>query len=349
VRAARVAVVSASVPFVRGGAEMLEEALVDRLRSRGIDVVHIRFPFAAGSAAEVRRCMAACAAFEMPPVDRVISLKFPCWLIPHRAHVPWVFHQLRQVYDLWEAGVLGFSGRDPGAIALKEFVTQADTQALGECEQVWTYSPTNCERLLRFNGIEAGLLCSPMPLQTRYRAGPYGHYVVALGRVCAIKRQSLIIEALALTRRPVRLIVAGVSDTAEYRHELRRRVEELDLEGRVRLIDAFISEEEKISLLENALASVFVPLDEDNFGYVTAESYLAQRPVVTLTDSGGVLWLVEHNVTGLVAEPNAASLAAALDALFDDRALAARLGNCGRDRLSSLNLDWDTTLDTLLA
>jgi glycosyltransferase involved in cell wall biosynthesis len=348
-RAARVAVVSASVPFVRGGAEILEEALVQRLEARGIEVVHIRFPFVSFDAASVRRCMAACAAFEMPPVDRVVALKFPCWLIPHRAHVPWVFHQFRPVYDLWEAGLLGFSAAHPGAMALKKLVTEADTQALGSCEQLWTFSPTTSERLLRFNGLQASLLYSPMPMETEYRVGPYGDYVVALGRVSAIKRQSLAIEALALTRRPVRLIVAGVSEPSEFGRALKTRIEELRLEERVRIVDSFISEEHKVSLLENALASIYVPVDEDNFGYVTAESYLAERPVVTFTDSGGVRWLVEDNETGLVTEPTAAALAGALDALFDDRALAARLGKCGRDRLGSLRLDWNTTLDTLLA
>ena len=36
--------------------------------------------------------------------DRVIALKFPAYLVPHRQKVLWILHQYRQAYDLWDAG-----------------------------------------------------------------------------------------------------------------------------------------------------------------------------------------------------------------------------------------------------
>ena len=47
--------------------------------------------------------------------------------------------------------------------------------------------------------------------------------------------------------------------------------------------------------------------------------------MLTTTDSGGLLEIVEHNATGYVAEPNAEAVAAGLDRLYDI-ATARKLG-----------------------
>lgn len=33
--------------------------------------------------------------------DMLIAFKYPAYCIPHRNKVVWIFHQLRQVYELW--------------------------------------------------------------------------------------------------------------------------------------------------------------------------------------------------------------------------------------------------------
>jgi len=345
----RVAVISASVPFVRGGAEMLEEELVRQLRARDVDVVHIRLPFDWSTPAAVQRSMAGAAAVRLPNVDRVLPLKFPAWLVPHDEKVAWVFHQFRQMYDLWEAGLSGWSTDDRSALHLRRLVVQSDTATLSQCIRVHTYSPTTRDRLRRFNGIDSSLLYTPMATDSVFRSGAHGDEIVALGRVSGAKRQALAVEAVALTQTPVRLVIAGVPDPPEYGVQIRRRIRELGVGDRVTFIDRFITEAEKISLLETALASVYQPIDEDNFGYVTAESFLARRPVITATDSGGVCWIVKDGLTGYVADPQPRAVAAAFDALFNDRRRAAELGDAGFDRLSGLELNWDHTIRTLLA
>jgi glycosyltransferase involved in cell wall biosynthesis len=343
----KVAVVSASVPFVRGGAEALEEELVRRL-ARDVDVLHVRLPFAWQSPLDVRSAMAGAAALRLPSdVDLAVVLKFPAWLVPHPRMVAWVFHQFRQVYDMWEAGLMGWP-IDDEALALRRLITHADTRALGACEKVFTYSSVTQQRLRRFNGVDSALLYTPLPGPTEYRCGPYDGPLVALGRVSAAKRQHLAVEAMARTRRPIELVIAGQPDPPQYGTELSRRIRELGLKNRVTFIDRFISEKEKSDLLERALASVYLPVDEDNFGYVTAEAYLARRPVVTTIDSGGVRWLVDDGETGLVVEPEPAALAAAFDRLVDSRADCARWGDAGHARLADLRLDWDHTIRSLL-
>ena len=50
-------------------------------------------------------------------------------------------------------------------------------------------------------------------------------------------------------------------------------------------------------LYEEALAVYYGPFDED-YGYVTLEGFAADRPVVTLADSGGPLEFVADGETG---------------------------------------------------
>jgi len=76
---------------------------------------------------------------------------------------------------------------------------------------------------------------------------------------------------------------------------------------------------------------------------------LAAKPVITCTDSGGPLEVVEHTVTGLVVEPTAAALGLAMDALWDDRSRGAAWGEAARARIERLNITWDNVVRTLIA
>ena len=101
--------------------------------------------------------------------------------------------------------------------------------------------------------------------------------------------------------------------------------------------------------LERALASAYVPFDEDSYGYPTIEAAHARRCTVTVSDSGGVAEFVEDGVTGLVAEPEPEAVAAAFDRLHADRALARRLGGNAAGRVAELGIDWGTVIEKLLA
>ena len=84
-----------------------------------------------------------------------------------------------------------------------------------------------------------------------------------------------------------------------------------------------------IELYAGALAVVFAPFDED-FGYVTLESFLARKPVITAIDAGGPLEFVEDGVNGAVCEPTAAAIACG-DQPVRGRSPAARRPTARRD------------------
>ena len=72
--------------------------------------------------------------------------------------------------------------------------------------------------------------------------------------------------------------------------QLRAQIERLGLKDRVRM-EIAVPDERLYQLYEAALGVYYGPFDED-YGYVTIEGFAAERPVVTLTDSGGPLEFV---------------------------------------------------------
>ena len=90
---------------------------------------------------------------------------------------------------------------------------------------------------------------------------------------------------------------------------------------------------------------LYAPFDED-YGYVTLEAFLAARPVITATDSGGPLEFVKDGTNGFICDPQADAIAIAINRFAADRSLAERFGRAGRDVARSIT--WDGVIEQLL-
>ena len=87
----------------------------------------------------------------------------------------------------------------------------------------------------------------------------------------------------------------------------------------------FVPDESLAVMYREAIAVPFVPDDED-LGLVALEAFSQATPVVTCTDSGGPTEFVADGVTGLVVPPTPAAVGRALARLAADRTWAADLG-----------------------
>jgi glycosyltransferase involved in cell wall biosynthesis len=344
----KVVVLNTAVPFVRGGAEHLADSLVTELGRRGHEAQLIRLPFRWDTPLAVAECMAAAAATVVHGADVVIGLKFPMWLVPHERRMLWVLHQFRQVYDFWGTSLQSLPA-DEESERLRQMITEADTRALGTAQGLYCISAVGAARMRRYNGLEPAVVPHPLGDPTIFRTQAYDDFVLAVGRVNEVKRQHLLVEAMAHSRGSWRLVVAGAPEAPGDLRRLECLVEREGLSDRVVLIPEYISEETKVDLLSRARAVAYLPYDEDSYGYVTVEAMLSGKPVVTASDSGGTLELVRHERTGLVAEPRPEALAGAMDRLVADEDWARHLGEAGRERIVELDLSWDRTVRTLLS
>lgn len=345
----RVLIATAQVPFVRGGAEILAAGLQQALRRAGHEAEIVQFPFkwyppeAIPPQVLAARLMDL-SSFAGNDIDQVIGLKFPAYVIPHPRKSLWILHQHRAAYDLWQTGLSDLV-QAPGGRAVRDMIRHADNRFIPEARRVFTISRNVSDRLARFNDIASQPLYHPPANAERYTSGPYGDYVLYASRIDPIKRQWLVVDALAQCTLPVRLIVVGDADTLRVLEQLHARARERGVDDRITWAGV-VDEAEKLRLYAGACAVVYPPLDED-YGYGTLEAMLAARPVITCTDSGGPLEFVQHEVTGLVAEPTAQALALALDRLWRDRDEARALGENGRRAYEAHDISWGHVVERL--
>jgi glycosyltransferase involved in cell wall biosynthesis len=341
-----VLVCEAQVPFVHGGAELHVRGLIDELRRHGYRAERVSIPFKWYPKEELLAQAAAWRLVDLSEangerIDTVIATKFPTYFVRHPRKVTWLFHQYRAIYDLCGTPYSEFTHTEAD-VRLRDTLIALDNTMLSESARLFTNARNTAARLERYNGITATPLYHPPPLAGALHGGPYGDYVLSVGRLEGNKRVDLIIRALAHSDRSVRLLVVG---EGPLRGQLAEIATAAGVADRVTFAGG-IDDEHLVRLYAGALGVVFPPFDED-YGYVTLEAFLAHKPVVTTSDAGGPLEFVDDRVTGFVADPMPESLGVAIARLAADRSLARRLGDAGYDRARGIT--WDGVVETLMA
>ena len=340
-----VVVCEAQVPFIRGGAEALVSELVLQFRKHGFETERVSLPFKWYPKSEVLSHAGAWRLLDLSesngrPIDLLVGTKFPTYFARHPHKVAWVIHQHRAAYELCGTPYSDFEHTE-GDVGLRRTLFELDARMLGECRHVFANSNNTARRLRTFNGVPAEGLYHPPPLADRLRQGPYGDYVLVVGRIENVKRVDLAIGAMAHVPPPLKLIIAG---DGSQRAATERTVAEHGLQDRVVFAGA-IGGEALINLYAGALAVVYAPFDED-YGYVTLEAFLCAKPVITATDSGGTLEFVVNDQNGFVCAPEPAAIGAAIASLAADRTRTAQLGQAGLARAQLIT--WDGVVERLL-
>jgi glycosyltransferase involved in cell wall biosynthesis len=341
-----VLVCEAQVPFVHGGAEVHVRQLVRELRLRGFTAELVSVPFKWYPKEEILPHAAAWRLLDLSesngrPIDLVIASKFPSYFVRHPNKVAWLIHQYRAAYELCGTEYSDFAHTELD-VGLRDTLMRLDTEMLAECRAVFSNARNTAGRLLKYNGLRAEPLYHPPQLAAKLVAGPYCDYVLSVGRIESVKRVDLIIKAMADVDSRIRLVVAGDGTQREHAE---RAAEQGGVADRVTFLGS-VGDDDLIGLYAGALAVIYPPYDED-FGYVTLEAFLARKPVVTCTDSGGPNEFVVDGVNGFVCAPDPEALAAAINRLDRDRARAAAMGDAGHE--VAQRITWDGVIEKLVS
>ncbi len=158
---------------------------------------------------------------------------------------------------------------------------------------------------------------------------------------------TLALAASELNRKgaAVHVVFAGPNEEA-LRTFLLRQPDDVraGLAGRIHIL-GLVPEDTKHALL-SACDMLALPSQVDAFGIVLLEAWQHGKPVIGAA-AGGIPDLVREGETGLLVPfGSVPALAAAIQTLLADRALAERLGAIGRDRVSR-EYTWDHTYSKL--
>jgi glycosyltransferase involved in cell wall biosynthesis len=335
-------VCEAQVPFVHGGAEVH----VRELRLRGHSAELVSVPFKWYPKEEILPHAAAWRLLDLTesngrPVDLVIATKFPTYFVRHPKKVTWLIHQYRAAYELCGTEYSDFAHTELD-VGLRDTLMRLDTEMLGECRAVYTNARNTAARLAKFNGLPSEALYHPPQLAGRLVAGPYDDYVLSVGRIESVKRVDLLVNAMRDVDAPTRLVIAG---DGTQRANVERTAVDAGVRDRITFLGS-VDDDALIGLYAGALAVAYPPFDED-FGYVTLEAFLARKPVITCTDSGGPNEFVQDGINGFVCEPAPEAIASAINRLAHDRRRAAAMGDAGHATASAIT--WDGVIEKLLA
>lgn len=191
------------------------------------------------------------------------------------------------------------------------------------------------------------MVVSPLPTYGELGAGDLAALPVDLptdrplllfcGLVRPYKGLDVLLDALALVKQPVHLLVAGEfwqGGRASYQEQINR----LGLTNCVTIIDEYLPDELLAACIDRANV-VVLPYRSATQSAVVQTAFGRGKPVIT-TDVGGLAEVVENGRTGLVVPPeNPPALAEAVDRYFLqdlERVFSKNVGE-GNGRFS-----WDT-------
>jgi starch synthase len=262
------------------------------------------------------------------------------WSIPHVMTI----HSLEPLRP-WKAEQLG------GGYALSMYCERTGVEAAdaviavshGVRQDVMAcYPDVDPDRIhVIHNGIDPEIYRPQRSEETlaRYGIDPNRPYAFFNGRITRQKGLPLLLEAaLEIDPSHQLVIVASSPDTPEIGAEVAALAERVRSErGNLIWIGEFIPREELIHL--HSGATVFVcPSIYEPFGLVILEAMACETAVVA-SRVGGIPEIVVEGETGYLVDYNpddpsafTGALAARIEAVMGDAALAARMGKAGRQR-----------------
>jgi len=380
----KIAIVAPSpVPFRIGGAENLWLGLhrfINESTEHEADV--IKLPVREHTFWELIDSYWQFYQLNLSHFDLIITGKYPAWMVRHRRHVCYMLHPLRGLYDTYHFLNLParYQGNHPtveqtrrmmlskGATALDDFFEwmrecRRDNRLpqdaitfpgpfIREIVHFLDAVALSAERITRLASISGTVarrdgyfaanrevhVAYPPPLLGAYHSRGQ-EYLFTASRLDGPKRIALIVQAMRQVKADMALKIAGTGP-----EEARLRAL-ADGDGRIQFL-GHVSDDELRDLYAGALAIVFAPLDED-YGFITVEAMLSGKPVITTSDAGGPLEFVSDGQTGLIAKPEARSLAEKISYLIAKPDIAAAMGNKAREKVKPIN--WSSVVDVLTA
>ena len=204
-----------------------------------------------------------------------------------------------------------------------------------------TYSRERVWAAYARNAVVCYLGIDPQRFAPSESNRPRRNEVLSVGVPISAKGHELVVEALSrlptASRPKLRVILPVRGGTQGIEQLARMRDVEL-------VIDTGLDEAAVVERYQGALMTVCAARLEP-FGLTSIESMGCGTPVVAINEAGFRESVVDE-VTGLLVEPDADALAAAIGRLRGDPALAVQMGSAGRSEVLS-HWTWKRTADQL--
>ena len=168
------------------------------------------------------------------------------------------------------------------------------------------------------------------------------NYILFFGFIRDYKGLDLMLQAMALIKSDVELIIAGEYYTDEKPYQ--QLITSNQLQSRVHQFNHFIADEE-VKYFFSVADMVVQPYKHATQSGVTQIAYHFEVPMV-VTNVGGLPEMVPHNHVGYVTAPTAADIANAIDLFYTDNRSSEFTTNLQEEKK---RFGWDRMVQTILA
>lgn len=373
----RVAIVAPSpIPFVVGGAEKLWWGMQRHINENTTHSCELlKVPVKEHTVVDLLQAYYQFFTLDLSSYDRVISTKYPAFMVQHPDHHLYLQHLLRGCYDTYSAQLSTMppwanpqlqrllrtiSRHDinltdtfselfsfiqqyphdpqfnqfPGPM-IRSILHTLDRRGMEGVKQFSAISHTVKKRVEYFPPTaQVTVIHHPSNLNTL--TNNEQQYLFTASRLDSPKRIDLLIEGYKKSHSKLPFFIAG---TGPQQNKLKQLASG---DNRIKFL-GFVSDKDLEKHYSNAAAVLYAPYDED-YGLITIEALSCGKPVVTCSDSGGVTEFIQHGINGFVAQPNVASLAAAIDDI-PQLLHSETVANC---RASVKDISWQRLIDHLV-
>lgn len=343
----RIGICVVQVPFVKGGAENHTLGLYNELIKRGYEVEYISIPFKWYPPKEIIKHALVWRMLDLTEsngkkIDLLICTRFPSYIVKHPNKVVWILHQFRQAYELYDTVYSDLKATKEGEM-IKERIVQIDNITLAECKKIYANSKNVSSRLKRYNGIIGKPLYHPPKDVDKFYCKDFGDYIIYPSRIDSMKRQYLLIESMRYVKTAIKILIIGKGPQEKEYMSLSKQ---LKVDNKVKFC-GYVSDNKLIDLYAGSLGVFYAPFDED-YGYVTIETFLSKKPIITTRDAGGPLEFVEDNINGFILYPDPKEIAKKMDYLFENKEIAKKMGLEGYNKIMNMNITWDYVIKELI-
>jgi len=165
--------------------------------------------------------------------------------------------------------------------------------AVSKMDKIMVNSENVRKRLQTYLGVDSQVIYPPCETGKFQWLGQDGYYL-STARLENFKRVEIIIRAF-LQMPDKKLVVTSGGTELDRLRRLAQDAPNIIFTG-------WMSEEKLRTLMGNAIASIYIPIDED-FGMSPVESMAAGKPVIGVRE-GGLLETVVHGETGFLIPPD---------------------------------------------
>ncbi len=181
----------------------------------------------------------------------------------------------------------------PFVTAFSRYLQPRYEAAVAKMDTIITNSQNVNKRLNRYLGVN-GIIVHPPCDTEKFSFIGQDNYYVSTARLDPLKRVDLIVKAF-LKMPHLKLIVTSGGSELKYLQSLAGEASNI-------VFTNWISDEKMQELIGNAIATIYIPKDED-FGMSPVESMAAGKPVVGIAE-GGLLETIIDGETGILLHPD---------------------------------------------